>query len=186
MGINFFFVGVALATLTTLTIGLITNFGSCKKQGRHGNKLEITKTYVNFSISTYRNNTNKENHKKYLEYFNHTYHLFFIWVFRRFFNLLGSPPSSLLQTSWEVVLPQPFPTLKVNMKPCSCETFFPIVLILSGTVVVIDTLRSNSFRLKYTASNDLFGRTTLGSTTIPSLRNEAIHMQDSSWRLFCE
>jgi hypothetical protein len=46
--------------------------------------------------------------------------------------------------------------------------------------MVIDTLRSNSFRLKYMASNDVSGRTTLGSTTIPSLRNETIHMEDSS------
>jgi hypothetical protein len=52
--------------------------------------------------------------------------------------------------------------------------------------VVIDTLRSNSFKLKDMASSDVSGRTTLGSTTIPSLRNEAIHMQDSSCRLICE
>jgi hypothetical protein len=50
---------------------------------------------------------------------------------------------------------------------------------------VTGTVRSNSFRLKYMAFSDVSGRTTPGSTTIPSLRNEAIRMQDSSWRLIC-
>jgi hypothetical protein len=50
--------------------------------------------------------------------------------------------------------------------------------------VVTGTMRSNSFRLKHITFSDLLGRTTLGSTTIPSLRNEAICMQDSSWILW--
>jgi hypothetical protein len=50
VGAKIFFVRATLVALTTLTIDLVVDFGSCKKQGKDGNKLELTKHMLAFQF----------------------------------------------------------------------------------------------------------------------------------------